>query len=245
MRLVFIAVISMLALSSHAETSCGLPEELCVAQEAFELSGEQLLQTLAAIDTKIANNEFEDFLVEPAEISDSLQQSQEAWSSYRDAHCDAVFRLMSGGTSRQEDQLNCLTELTQARTAQLQSLYEVTVDRITDDDLSWLNGVWFERCGATQAAFQFYVNSDGVYAAVAPAGDMPSDPGQLAEAEILLARNGFIEVTPFGWDNRFLRIRPADGDRIIGDLMEIFPDSIAPIETIDLVRCSAGRHSDK
>ncbi|WP_084419784.1 lysozyme inhibitor LprI family protein [Henriciella litoralis] len=245
MRLILVAALSMLALSSQAEPACDFQEDMCLAQEAFEAVDAQMEQTLAAIETKIESNGFEDYMVEPDDIRDSLELGQTSWSSYRDAHCAAVFRLMSGGTTRHEDELVCLAELTAARTTQLQSLYEVTTDTITDDDLSWLNGVWFESCGAKQASFRFYVDSDGVYAEVAPDADMPFDEDQLTKADILLARNGFIEVTPYGWDNLFLRVKSAGEDHIIGDLVEIFPNSVAPIEAIDLVRCWAAPDSDE
>ncbi len=125
MRFVLALALSMLAMSCHAESDCEFPGEICTAQTAFELSDAQMAETLDAIQTKIANNGFEDFMVEPGDIAESLKSGQAAWANYRDGHCAAVFRLMSGGTSRQVDELDCMTVLTEARTVQLRELYDV------------------------------------------------------------------------------------------------------------------------
>ena len=125
MRFVLVAALSMLAMSCHAETDCEFPEEMCTAQAAFDLADTEMAETLDAVQTKIANNGFEDFMVEPADIAESLELGQSAWTNSRDEHCTAVFRLMSGGTSRHVDELDCMTELTEARTVQLRELYDV------------------------------------------------------------------------------------------------------------------------
>lgn len=125
MRLVAFAVLLMLAMSADAETDCEFPEAMCNAQAEFEHADAQMVKTLGAVQTKIANNGFEDFMVEPGDIAESLELGQAAWANYRDGHCAAVFRLMSGGTSRQVDELDCMTVLTEARTVQLRELYDV------------------------------------------------------------------------------------------------------------------------
>lgn len=234
-KLVCGVIAAVMSLGAASE-QCDYPGDVCAAQEAFERADDALGLMLESINIRINDDEFEEFLVDPAELTSSLKQSQTAWEVYQAAHCAAVFRLMSGGTSAQVDELTCLADLADARTAQLQALYGAAADLVTDDDLSWLNGVWFERCESGEAAYQFYVTDDRVYAEVAP-DEISSDPGEMAEAEILLAQDGFVEVTPFGWDNTFLRIKPAGGDRIVGDVFEVFSDATAPLETVDLVQC--------
>ena len=237
MRFVLVAAFSMLALSSYAETACEFPEDMCVAQEAFDAADAQMEETLEAIETKIENNGFEDFMVEPADISESLELGQAAWTSYQDAHCAAVYRLMSGGTSRHEDELNCLTELTEARTAQLQSLYEVAVDTITDDDLSWLHGAWYESCSSSGFVFHFFVNGDGVFADTAPESGFPADPSQMPPADILLGYNGIVEITPFGWETGFLRIKSGGQGNLIGEWYDTVEGSTIQIEQFELFQC--------
>lgn len=125
MRFVLVAALSMLAMSCHAEADCEFPEDMCAAQVALELADAQMAETLGAVQTKIENNGFDDFMVEPGDIAESLELGQSAWANYRDEHCAAVFRLMSGGTSRHVDELDCMTELTKSRTVQLRELYDV------------------------------------------------------------------------------------------------------------------------
>nr|WP_321361962.1 lysozyme inhibitor LprI family protein [uncultured Hyphomonas sp.] len=245
MRFVLVAALSMFALSSYAETACDLPEDMCVAQEAFEAADAQMEQTLEAVETKIENNEFEDFMVEPADISESLELGQAAWSNYRDAHCAAVYRLMSGGTSRHEDELNCLTELTAARTAQLQSLYDVTADTVTDDDLSWLHGAWYESCSSSGFVFHFFVSSDGVFADTAPEGGFPADPSQMHRADILLGYDGVVEITPSGWDTGFLRIKSGGQGNLIGESYETVDGSTILIDEFELFQCPDNKSTDE
>ncbi|KCZ53194.1 hypothetical protein HY29_17660 [Hyphomonas beringensis] len=245
MRFVLLAALSMFALSSYAETACDLPEDMCVAQEAFEAADAQMEQTLEAIETKVENNEFEDFMVEPADISESLELGQAAWSNYRDTHCAAVYRLMSGGTSRHEDELNCLTELTAARTAQLQSLYDVTADTVTDDDLSWLHGAWYESCSSSGFVFHFFVSSNGVFADTAPEGGFPADPSQMPPAEILLGYDGVVEITPSGWDTGFLRIKSGGQGNLIGESYETVDGSTILIDEFELFQCPDNKSTDE
>lgn len=242
-KLLCTVIVAMVSLGA-ASAQCEFPPEVCAAQEAFERNDEELGLTLELIYLRIDDDDFADFLVDPAELASSLEQSQTAWRAYQEVQCAAVFRLMGDSMSSHVDELTCLAELAEARISQLRVLYQVTADKVTDDDLSWLNGVWYESCDFRQAAFNFYVSNDGVYAEVAP-DEASSDQAKLAEAEILLGYNGFVEVTPFGWDNKFLRIRSAGEGRIVGDLFEVFSDTIAPLEAIDLVECPAIRDADE
>ena len=125
MRFIVVTAIVLLAMSCYAESACDFPADICASQKAFERADANMMETLEAIQLKIENNGFEDFMVEPAEISESLARGQAAWQSYMESHCAAVFRLMSGGTSRQIDELDCMAELTDARIQQLRALYEV------------------------------------------------------------------------------------------------------------------------
>lgn len=242
-KLVCTVILAMVSLGAAA-SQCEFPAEVCAAQEALEQNNEELGLTLESIYLRIDDDDFADFLVDPAELTSSLEKSQTAWRAYQEAHCAAVFRLMSNGKSSHVDELTCLAELAEERISQLRVLYPVKADKVTDDDLSWMNGVWYESCDSRQAAYHFYVSNDGVYAEVAP-DEVPSDQGQLAEAEILLVYNGFVEVTPFGWDNTFLRIKSAGDGRIVGNLFEIFSDTITPLEDIDLVECPGIRDADE
>lgn len=125
MRLAFVAAISMFVMNCHAESGCDFPEHMCASQKAFERADARMMETLEAIQVKIESNGFEDFMVDSAAISESLARGQLAWQGYMEGHCAAVFRLMSGGTSRQIDELDCMAELTDARVQQLRALYEV------------------------------------------------------------------------------------------------------------------------
>ncbi len=125
MKYCVIAVVLIRGMACYAEPICDFPKEYCVSQAAFDDAESNLAGTLTLIQAKIDDNGFEDFLVEREEIKHSLIQGQAAWQNYRDQHCAAVFRLMSGGSSRHVDELSCLTDLTNARVRQLQELYEV------------------------------------------------------------------------------------------------------------------------
>ena len=48
-------------------------------------------------------------------VIDTLNQSQQAWLSYRKAHCDAVYEQWSGGTIRGTMFGGCMLRLTQLR----------------------------------------------------------------------------------------------------------------------------------
>jgi len=102
---------------------CGMPAEVCQAQAAFERADALMAGSLEDIRTKIRADGFADFMVRPEDILESLEAGQSAWMQFRELHCASVFRLMSGGTSRQSDELFCLARVTETRTAQLRELY--------------------------------------------------------------------------------------------------------------------------
>ncbi len=59
---------------------------------------------------------------------DSLKQSQAQWLSYRDSHCDSVYRYWREGTIRGVMSLACKTQLSQQRTLQLWQSFLTFVD---------------------------------------------------------------------------------------------------------------------
>lgn len=67
-------------------------------------------------------NEADDALVE------SIQQAQELWEGYRQAHCDAVYTQWRVGTIRGVMSLSCKKQLTQARTHTLWESFLVTME---------------------------------------------------------------------------------------------------------------------
>ncbi len=124
-RYLIVTLCILFPFASHADADCQFPEPMCKAQTAFDAADLELTQTIKRITDAINADAFDDYIVDKTEILTSFDASQAAWASYRDAHCDAVFRLMSGGTSRNVDQLDCMTDLTTARIKQLTSLYDV------------------------------------------------------------------------------------------------------------------------
>ncbi len=124
-RNLIVTLFFLFPFASHADTDCQFPEPMCNAQAAFDTADLELTQTIKRITDAINTDAFDDYMVDKTEILTSFDASQTAWASYRDAQCDAVFRLMSGGTSRNIDQLDCMTDLTTARIKQLTSLYDV------------------------------------------------------------------------------------------------------------------------
>ena len=101
----------------------GLPEPLCIVQNRYNDVDTQLNQTYQRILKKVELNDYQDYLVSKKLIKQTLVDAQRAWISFRDAHCESHYRLFSGGTSRNNDRLECLAELTSARTEQLKKLY--------------------------------------------------------------------------------------------------------------------------
>ena len=114
----------LLLFSNVAFAECeGLPESLCIAQNRYDAADTQLNQTYQRILKKVELNDYKDYLVSKKLIKQTLVDAQRAWLSFRDAHCESYYRLSSGGTSRNSDRLECLAQLTSARTEQLKQLY--------------------------------------------------------------------------------------------------------------------------
>lgn len=116
-------VLVLLCSQVQAKENCDAPEDICIAQSVFEQADAQMTKTYETVLAKIKNHDFDDYMVDPANIEKSLKYSQETWFVYRDAQCESVFALMSGGTSRQVDQLECLSELTYKREEELRKVY--------------------------------------------------------------------------------------------------------------------------
>jgi uncharacterized protein YecT (DUF1311 family) len=57
---------------------------------------------------------------------EALRASQRAWLAFRDAHCKGLVPMSwSGGSATSGEVLGCMTEKTEARTKELQSMYEL------------------------------------------------------------------------------------------------------------------------
>lgn len=63
-----------------------------------------------------------------ATLVESIQQAQELWEGYRQAHCDAVYTQWRDGTIRGVMSLSCKKQLTQARTHTLWESFLVTME---------------------------------------------------------------------------------------------------------------------
>ena len=61
-------------------------------------------------------------------IAKEINQSQEAWIKYRDAHCNAVYSL--GGSIRLVSHPSCLLDLTKQRTQKLLNSFTRDTDYV-------------------------------------------------------------------------------------------------------------------
>ena len=116
-------VFLLAAFSCFSQQVCELPEALCSALAEYELADAELNSTYRQIMQKIAADEFKDYRVAKTDIKDSLVKGQRAWLKYRDANCEAYYTLFSGGTSRNVDRTQCLTEMTNTRVLLLKKVY--------------------------------------------------------------------------------------------------------------------------
>ncbi|MDQ0457153.1 lysozyme inhibitor LprI family protein [Rhizobium paknamense] len=57
---------------------------------------------------------------------EALKKAQRAWIDYRDGHCDAYGFQARGGSMEPQLVASCMTDLTKARTRELQALYKET-----------------------------------------------------------------------------------------------------------------------
>lgn len=246
-----LAVLGML-LPGLALADCDLPDGLCEAQAEFDHAVDGNTLVYEKIRADIESGGYASYLVDPEYLEESLVTSQQAWLTYRDAQCQAVFRLMSGGTSRDTDELNCLAELTVDRTRLLIKLYDVDEaafaaedaaglsEALTGhEDFSWLQGVWFDACDGGAAMFSFDVHEDGVYALVYPDRGDETDRSLMSLSDVQTRNDGSVDIMPDGWDNQFVRLSSDGEDRIIGDLYERFPDGVAAQEELELMLCPA------
>ncbi len=62
-------------------------------------------------------------LVKAVDLKKSLIVSQRSWIDFRDKNCEAFYTLNSGGTGRNEAQMECEIEMTKARTEYLKHTY--------------------------------------------------------------------------------------------------------------------------
>jgi uncharacterized protein YecT (DUF1311 family) len=109
----------------QAEEACALGEALCTAQAKYEKADADLNKTYQHIIKNMQNDVYKDGLVDKARLKKTLIQAQTHWLAYRDSHCEAYYTFYSGGTSRNLDNLICLTQETEKRTQQLSKLYDV------------------------------------------------------------------------------------------------------------------------
>lgn len=94
-----------------------------MAQNNYSQADIQLNKIYQRIVNKVELDGFEEYQVPKNEIKTSLLKSQRTWLKFRDANCEAYYRLFSGGTSRNVDALVCLNDMTVTRSKQLQKLY--------------------------------------------------------------------------------------------------------------------------
>lgn len=57
------------------------------------------------------------------DAADLLKKAQRAWITYRDAHCDAEYKMWQGGTAAGVALVQCRATLTQRRTKEIQETY--------------------------------------------------------------------------------------------------------------------------
>lgn len=82
-----------------------------------------------------AENEMLDYLnaskdrySEEAQVLKLLTESQAQWREYREAHCDAIYQVWSGGTIRGVMYNGCMLEVTKNRTHELWQSYLTYMD---------------------------------------------------------------------------------------------------------------------
>jgi uncharacterized protein YecT (DUF1311 family) len=116
--------LNMVSFSAIAEdTSCDLGLELCQLEESYEKSDTELNITYKNILNTINSGGFDHYMVSRESIKASLVKSQKRWINFRDSNCEAYYSLMSGGTSRNADKMQCLIQMTQERSIYLKKTY--------------------------------------------------------------------------------------------------------------------------
>lgn len=127
MRLSVLLIASLMPLSCFAEPALeakqSFQQAVEDAQYDYEEADASVTDTFRFIVQKVNAGDYEDYMVPISVLDESLMDSQNTWKEYRGAHCYGVQALMSGGTSRTVDYLECLTELSKQREQQLRDLY--------------------------------------------------------------------------------------------------------------------------
>lgn len=125
LSLIFSLSLLFLSFGSVAEDAdpCSEMPPECRFNLLYDAVDNELNQTYKAIVSKINSGGFDDFMVDADYIKEGLIKSQRAWLKFRDTNCNAYYRVWSGGTSRNADELLCLSKMTEERTQFLDRLY--------------------------------------------------------------------------------------------------------------------------
>lgn len=101
------------------------------AEKDFEAADAQLNAVYKKVLAHIAESDL-DKPYDRASWEDAMRASQRAWMAFRDADCKgAVPMEWSGGTGTTVAVVGCMTTLTEARTKDLASRYDVTLPAST------------------------------------------------------------------------------------------------------------------
>jgi len=122
--LTLIFALSILPVSAEDfDPRCDLPKSLCEVQLKLEAADAELNSVYKAVMKHIEADGLAGTYVEKDELKRSLLESQRAWIKFRDSNCEAFYTLNSGGAQRNEARTECLTEMTEARTAYIRDNY--------------------------------------------------------------------------------------------------------------------------
>ncbi|MFC3150725.1 lysozyme inhibitor LprI family protein [Litoribrevibacter euphylliae] len=120
--LLFLCFFSFGSVAEETDPCADMPPE-CRYLLLYEATDTKLNQTYKAIMSKINSGGFDGYRVEKEYIKEGLIQSQRAWLKFRDSNCNAYYRVWSGGTSRNTDEMVCLSKMTEERSQYLDRLY--------------------------------------------------------------------------------------------------------------------------
>ena len=123
-----IYAVLLLAFASNAmafdiDPRCNLPEQLCETQLRFEASDQELNEVYQRIMNHINSDYFSAYMVDKKEIKDSLIKSERAWLGFLKQNCNAVRVLNSGGSGKNEAEMECLINMTKQRIDFLKTTY--------------------------------------------------------------------------------------------------------------------------
>jgi uncharacterized protein YecT (DUF1311 family) len=120
----FFVALNIMPFSAMADdTDRSLGVELCQPEENYQKADTELSITYKNILDNMNDGKFDDYRVSRESTKTSLIKSQKRWISFRDANCEAYYTLMSGGTSRNTDKIQCLIQMTQERNIYLKKTY--------------------------------------------------------------------------------------------------------------------------